>query len=183
MPAVQVGFNKLAYLVEPELLPEPVVPELPEPVAPELPEPMLPPEVLPAPVELPEPVVEPLVPPAEEPEEPKCASHSERDTCPSLSLSTVENSGAEDDAPLAALPPEVDGVDEVAPLEPLAPEPAVPELELDGLEEVAPLELLSLAPVLPAPALSPAAKAAFERAKRAAAVAAARSFSCMCMLL
>jgi hypothetical protein len=137
-----------------------LVVELPlEPLDPlELPEPMLPlllplEPLLPAPLE---PVlgevlgeVLELLPPlaAPEPDLLKWASHSERDTLPSLLVSTDEKLGADELLleleglllePDAALPPEDD--------EPLMPEePLEPELpEADGVDEEpdAPLELL-----------------------------------------
>lgn len=97
-----------AYLLVPLDEPEPVLPlelpELPEEPLPELPEPML---LLGELVLLP---LEPLLPlaplePDEEPDWPKCASHSLRETWPSLLVSTDEKLGAElelDDAPDAA---------------------------------------------------------------------------------
>ncbi len=67
----------------------------------------------------------------------KCASHSERDTCPSLFLSTVENWGVELDAPLELLPP----LD--MPLDELPLELGLDELPLElGLDELPPLEEL-----------------------------------------
>jgi hypothetical protein len=67
----------------------------------------------------------------------KCASHSERDTCPSLFLSTVVNWGVELDAPLELLPP----LD--MPLDELPLELGLEELPLElGLDELPPLEEL-----------------------------------------
>jgi hypothetical protein len=115
-------------------LPEPMLPELPE-----LPEPMLP---LLEPVlgdegevvdELPE--VPPLAAP--EPDLLKCASHSERETCPSLLVSTAEKFGVELLAPALLLP-------DRPPLEPDAPE-LLPEAP-DALD---PPELLDGPEVLP----------------------------------
>jgi hypothetical protein len=92
--------------------------------------------------------VEPLVPPAAplelEPDLLKCASHSERETCPSLFLSTSEKLGAdelpdEDDVPPAdEVPPEDDMPDELEP--PLAAgeddeEGVLDEPDADGVLE------------------------------------------------
>jgi hypothetical protein len=81
----------------------------------------------------------PPVAPLLEPDFLKCASHSERDTCPSLFLSTVVNSGVELDAPLELLPPLDMPLDE--PLDELPLELGLEELLL-GDDELPPLEEL-----------------------------------------
>jgi hypothetical protein len=133
-------------------------PELPL----ELPEPMLPEpvagELLGEVVELPE--VPPLAAP--EPDLLKCASHSERDTCPSLLLSTAEKFGVEALEPELALP-------DRPPLEPDAPELLLPDA--DGVDEgeEEDLSLLVLDEEL-------CATATLDSANRAAAVAAVNTF-------
>jgi len=155
---------KLAYCDFPVELPE-LEPELPllepEPMPPLL-DPLLD-GVLGEVVELGELVLLlPLAPvPALEPDLLKCASHSARETWPSLFVSTDEKLGAEelelleppDRPPLeppevalppdAALPPEDDEpeADGVLELEPLEPDAAGDEeLEDDGVLELEPLE-------------------------------------------
>jgi hypothetical protein len=129
---------------EPELpleLPEPMLPEL---ELPELPDPMLP---LLEPVlgEVGEVVELPEVPPlaAPDPDLLKCASHSERETCPSLLVSTAEKFGVELLAPALLLP-------DSPPLEPAAPEllPEAPDA-LDPPELLDGPEVLPDAPELP----------------------------------
>lgn len=122
---------------------------LPEPVAGEL---------LGEVVELPE--VPPLAAP--EPDLLKCASHSERDTCPSLLLSTAEKFGVEALEPELALP-------DRPPLEPDAPELLLPDA--DGVDEgeEEDLSLLVLDEEL-------CATATLDSANRAAAVAAVNTF-------
>jgi hypothetical protein len=154
--------------VEPELpleLPEPMLPELPDPVLP-----LLEPE-LGAGVVLGEVVEElPEVPPLAAPEVDllKCASHSERETCPSLLVSTDEKLGVEALEPELALP-------DRPPLEPDAPDvselllllPDAEGVDVDGDEED--LSLLVLDEEL-------CATATLDSANRAAAVAALRIF-------
>jgi hypothetical protein len=170
--------------------PDPVEPEL-EPL--ELPEPMLPllePE-LGAGVVLGEGVVElpalPELPPLAAPELDllKWASHSERDTCPSLFVSTDEKLGAEllelalapPLVPPAAAPPLDDVPDEPdMPEEPLEPLPDAAgdedeplELEPDAAGDDEDLSLLVLLDEL-------CATATLDNANSAAAVAALKSF-------
>ena len=149
--------------------------ELPELLPPELPEPMLPllePELgAGVGVVLGEVVDElPEVPPlaAPEPDLLKCASHSERETCPSLLVSTDEKFGVEALDPALALP-------DRPPLEPDAPEapelvPLLPDadgVDVDGDED---LSLLVLDEEL-------CATATLDSANSAAAVAALNTFS------
>jgi hypothetical protein len=132
--------------------------ELPEPMP--LPEPLLDPVPgvagLLGDVEL-EPLLPPLVPPAApEPDLLKWASHSERDTWPSLFVSTAEKLGCE---PLVEAPPAAElPVLEDAPEEPLelAPDAAG---EDDDLSLLAPLDE------------PPAARDTLDNANSAAAVA------------
>jgi hypothetical protein len=127
-------------------------------------------------------LVLPLVLPLAPPEVlPKWASHSVRDTLPSLFLSTAEKLGADEDAPAPALPlmPELELWPELEPeaAEPLDEDEGVcvlvlplPDALLEGVcAEVAPLLL----------DLSPAAKDAPDSARSAAAVALTRIFSFM----
>ena len=180
-PRVSRSPRAAALLCNPYLVVE--LPELPL----ELPEPMLPEPV----VLLPEPepedgagvvpgeVVElPEVPPlaAPEPDLLKCASHSERETCPSLLVSTDEKFGVE---VLEALAPP-----DRPPLEPDAAEPDAPELlpeapelvpllpDADGVDEDGEddLSLLVLDEEL-------CATATLDSANSAAAVAALNTFS------
>ena len=158
-------------MVEPELpleLPEPVLPELPDPM---LPLPLLEPELGDVVGEAGEVVDElPEVPPlaAPEPDLLKCASHSERETCPSLLVSTDEKFGVEVLDPALALP-------DRPPLEPDAPEapelvPLLPDadgVDVDGDED---LSLLVLDEEL-------CATATLDSANSAAAVAALNTFS------
>jgi hypothetical protein len=155
---------KLTYCDFPGVLPELEPLELPllEPDPMPLPlEPLLD-GVLGEVVELGEGVLLPLAPaPAPEPDLLKCASHSARETWPSLFVSTDEKLGAEelelleppDRPPLeppevalppdAALPPEDDEpeADGVLELEPLEPDAAGDEeLEDDGVLELEPAE-------------------------------------------
>jgi hypothetical protein len=116
-----------------------LVVELPELLPLELPEPMLPllePELgVGVGVVLGEVVDElPEVPPlaAPEPDLLKCASHSERETCPSLLVSTDEKLGVDVLEPALALP-------DRPPLEPDALEPDAPELLLPEAPELLPL--------------------------------------------
>lgn len=115
----------------------------------------------------------PLAP--ELPFAPKWASHSERDTLPSLFVSTDEKLGADEDAPAPALPlmPELELWPEVLP-----PEAAEP-LEDDGLLVLPLLLEGDCAEVEPLLDLSPAAKDAPDSARSAAAVALTRTFTFM----
>ena len=150
--------------VEPELpLELPVLPELPDPMLP-----LLEPELGEVVGEAGEVVDElPEVPPlaAPEPDLLKCASHSERETCPSLLVSTDEKFGVEVLDPALALP-------DRPPLEPEAPElvPLLPDA--DGVDEdgVDDLSLLVLDEEL-------CATATLDSANSAAAVAALNTFS------
>lgn len=181
----------------PELMPEPLEPE------PELEPPMpllgdlgavvlllLPLPDAPLPEVLP---LEPLVLPPEaapEPDLPKCASHSAREICPSLFLSTDEKLGVELDAPLDALgeeeelddAPDALGDEEDGDEDELLGE----DEELDAPPEALPEDLLSVAlglellepdaPVAPeAPELC--ADATPARAKSAADVAVTTTFN------
>jgi hypothetical protein len=163
--------------LEPELVPDPLLPEL-EPPMPlpgcvvllPLPDDPLP-ELLP---------LEP-VPPLEAAPEPdllKCASHSWRDTCPSLFLSTDEKVGVEElEAPALEDPPAVLGDDD----ELEEPPAELGDEELEAPPEALPEDLLSVALGLElldpdAPVLEPeepelCAIATLASAKSAAAVA------------
>ena len=154
-----------------------VLPELPLELPLELPEPMLP--LLPEPLvlgvvgEVGDVVELPLVPPAApELDLLKCASHSARDTCPSLFVSTEEKLGADElllepdmppleplvlEPPEAALPPVAEEPDEPVAL------PDEPELLPDAAGEDEDEELC--------------ATATLDSANSAAAVAALRTLS------
>lgn len=129
------------------------------------------PEVLPeAPLDEGE-VVElllPLAPPMLLPCAPKCASHSERETWPSLFLSTSLKFGAEVEAPAAAEPLVVLDWLVVVPLEDVLDSGLLDCAEVLG-EVAEPLELC--------------AKEAPDSASSAEAVAPTRTFSIMCVLL
>lgn len=165
LPAPLGDFVVLEPLPDMPLLPlAPLLPEAPvlpvEPVLPELEDPALPED----PVEL-------------DPDLLKCWSHSERDTCPSLFLSTDEKLGAE--LPEALLPPRLlllsllDPVlaEPEALLLPLVPEDPLllAPCEVDGLLAEEPLLL----------DLSPAAQAALAKPTNAAVTAALISFNVM----
>ena len=106
----------LGELELPDVLPEPMLLLPDEPVAPL--------EELPPVAPLDEPPVVPLdEPPALEPDLLKCASHSERDTMPSLFVSTDEKLGAELELEAPELP------------EPLAPLDAPPEVLPDDMPD------------------------------------------------
>ncbi len=83
-----------------------------------------------------------------EPDAPKCLSHSARDTCPSLLVSTVVKLGVELDAPLELLPldmplePPLDELPEALGVELELPEALGVELDElgDELDELPPLE-------------------------------------------
>lgn len=186
--------------LDPELMPDPLLlPEL-EPPRPlpgcvvvllPLPDDPLLPEVLPL----------ELVPPPEAAPEPdllKCASHSAREICPSLFVSTDEKTGVEElEAPALDDPPEVLGEDEEleAPPEALgveeleAPPDALGVDELEAPPEALPEDLLSVALGLEllepdAPVLEPdepelCAIATLASAKSAAAVAVPTTFNDM----
>ena len=136
------------------------------------------PEVLPeAPLEEGE-VVElllPLAPPMLPPCAPKCASHSERETWPSLFLSTSLKFGVEVEAPAPAdaEPPVVLDWPLVLPLD------DAPELDLSDCAEV----LGVAAEPLDCEPLELCAYAAPDRASSAEAVALTRIFNVMCVLL
>jgi hypothetical protein len=121
---------------------------------------------------------------------PKWASHSARDTLPSLFLSTAEKLGVVEDAPeVELMPPELEPPDAAEPLEddwPLVL--PLPDMVLEGeldCEEVEPLLLegvcAEVAPLLLD--LSPAANDAPDSARSAAAVALTRTFIFICVLL
>ena len=148
------------------------------------------PDVLLWPEVLPELAPEPLF-------APKWASHSARETCPSLFLSTIEKLGAEADAPADPLvvPDAL-----LCPLVlPLAPAPAEPLVDVEGLAACelvlapAPAEPLLIEPdaaglcalVLPLEddLLASFADTAPDSARSAAAVELTRIFSIMCVLL
>ena len=134
------------------------------------------PEVLPeAPLDEGE-VVEPLLPlapPMLLPCALKCASHSERETWPSLFLSTSLKLGAEVEAPAAAEPLVVLDWLVVVPLD------DAPELDLSDCAEV----LGVAAEPLDCVPLELCAYAAPDRASSAEAVALTRIFNVMCVLL
>lgn len=152
--------------LEPERVPDPLLPELEPP----MPLPGCSVVLLPLPDDpLPELLPLELVPPPEAAPEPdllKCASHSWRDTCPSLFLSTDEKVGVEElEAPALEDPPAALGDDE----ELEAPPEALPE---DLLSVALGLELLDPdAPVLEPEEPEPCAIATLASAKSAAAVA------------
>jgi hypothetical protein len=163
------------------------LPELPVELPLELPEPMLP-LLEPAPleplgegvelgdvVELLPPLAAPLLPLAPEPDLLKCASHSARDTWPSLFLSTEEKLGVEvlePDAPLeplvleppeAALPDDLEVSDEP---DELLPDAAGEDEDEEPLPEAAGVDDEELC-----------ATATLDSANSAAAVAALRTLS------
>ena len=175
--------------LEPELVPDPLLPELEPPMP--LPGVVV---LLPLPDD-PLPELLPLepVPPLEAAPEPdllKCASHSARDTCPSLFLSTDEKVGVEElEAPTLEDPPAALGEDDELDEPPAAlgedelEEPPVElgDEELEAPPEALPEDLLSVALGLElldpdAPVLEPeepelCAIATLASAKSAAAVA------------
>ena len=112
----------------------------------------------------------PLAPPMLLPCAPKCASHSERETWPSLFLSTSLKFGAEVEAPAAAEPLVVLDWLVVLPLEDVLDSGLLDCAEvLGGVAEPLELELC--------------AKEAPDSASSAEAVAPTRTFSIMCVLL
>lgn len=193
--------------LEPEPMPDPLLPELEPPMP--LPGCLAAPLLLPLPdaplpdAPLPEVLPLELVPPLEAAPEPdllKCASHSARETCPSLFLSTDEKLGVEElEAPALAAPPEALGEEDELDEPPVAlgeDELDVPpevllgeEDELEAPPEALPEALLSVALGLEllepdAPVLEPeepelCAIARLESAKSAAAVAVLITFNDM----
>lgn len=122
---------------------------------------------------------------------PKWASHSARDTLPSLFLSTAEKLGVDEDAPaLELMPPELELGLELELEPPEAAEPleddwplVLPLPDIEG-EELEPLLLEGVcAEVEPLLDLSPAANDAPDSARSAAAVALTRTFIFICVLL
>jgi len=176
--------------LEPEPMPDPLLPELEPPMP--LPGCLAAPLLLPLPDAplLPEVLPLELVPPLEAAPEPdllKCASHSAREICPSLFVSTDEKFGVEElEAPALADPPVALGEDELDdPPEALLGE----EDELEAPPEALPEDLLSVALGLEllepdAPVLEPeepelCAIAMLASAKSAAAVAVLTTFNDM----